>query len=509
MTTVGALQRSVPLPQEASWYGPIHRRVVHRIESLVEMDGVINVLHKGAKGDGTTDDSTAIQAAVDALETVGDNSILVFPGDRTYLLDTTVSFTVPNYAAVLAWGAHFKSTKDQVMFDLNDGANFSQHAATLRKDVHWIGGRFENSAGTQTSSVALQAHLFRVFSVSLASFEGWHYAIEFAGLDSYTFDRLFFHDNDVDIIHPAGLVADIDSIPLIVNETNCHHSHPDSDQWCFKMLHRFQNLHFRGSSFNGKCGKIYVNFDEAVFSNTLSIQDCHFEQNNGTNPDIHVDQGSETDVLYNVSIHGCQFQSGNSGWKGVFLERCEGVDIDNTDFWDGSGAGTEVAIDLDNNCAQVRIGQNVTFQNIATPLNLGGSFDRDELIIEPEIRRIAPTQPASFDGDSFSTGNTTIDMSSELSSVWPAYGVPKGYFLHVQARDSGSAGAACRVSIKRISSDNNILAMVLNLQNGANDALYGASGFTACDANGDINVDYVATGADTLDIWITILGMVM
>jgi hypothetical protein len=45
-----------------------------------------NVMDYGAKGDGTTDDSAAIQAAVDAVGTTG--GVVFFPAGKTYLLNT-------------------------------------------------------------------------------------------------------------------------------------------------------------------------------------------------------------------------------------------------------------------------------------------------------------------------------------------------------------------------------------------------------------------------------------
>jgi hypothetical protein len=49
--------------------------------------GIHNVLRYGAIGDGTTDDATAIQAAIDAVAAIG-SGIVFFPAGRTYLLDS-------------------------------------------------------------------------------------------------------------------------------------------------------------------------------------------------------------------------------------------------------------------------------------------------------------------------------------------------------------------------------------------------------------------------------------
>ncbi len=53
--------------------------------------GVVNVMQYGAKGDNSTDDATALAAAVAALPATG--GILFFPPGRTFLCSTTLNFS--------------------------------------------------------------------------------------------------------------------------------------------------------------------------------------------------------------------------------------------------------------------------------------------------------------------------------------------------------------------------------------------------------------------------------
>jgi len=71
-------------------------------------DSIYNVFDYGATGDGTTDDSSAIQSTIDAAVTGGGGTIL-FP-DGTYIIDAAISKTITNGATLLFKGSGHSST---------------------------------------------------------------------------------------------------------------------------------------------------------------------------------------------------------------------------------------------------------------------------------------------------------------------------------------------------------------------------------------------------------------
>ena len=114
-----------------------------------------------------------------------------------------------------------------------------------------------------------------------------------------------------------------------------------------------------------------------------------------------------------------------------------------------------------------------------------------------------PLTSTSWDGDSFSTtAKTKIDLSA-------VFGVPAGVKA-VQVRlfcqdsaSSSNGGLYFGVGGNNTAGDMSVLARPIGI---ANDYRVEGQGICACDANGDIYYQCVASGAGTLDVWIQIFG---
>ncbi len=64
----------------------------------------------GAVGDGTTDDTAAIQAAIDAA---GNGGVVVFPADKTFLISSTLKAPYSNHTWLM-WGATLSMQSDGI-----------------------------------------------------------------------------------------------------------------------------------------------------------------------------------------------------------------------------------------------------------------------------------------------------------------------------------------------------------------------------------------------------------
>lgn len=80
----------------------------------------LNVLDFGAVGNGSTDDASAIQAAVNALSSGG---VLVFPSGHTFVVETPITFTGKSDFTVLGYGATIRCGAARITSYLDfDGA---------------------------------------------------------------------------------------------------------------------------------------------------------------------------------------------------------------------------------------------------------------------------------------------------------------------------------------------------------------------------------------------------
>jgi hypothetical protein len=462
----------------------------------------------GAIGDGVTPDSSAIQRACDALVSANiDGPILRFGPHASYLMDNTVSFTCPERTKIYAEGSTFLSSTDQVCFNINKDADFAHGDLTVKRFITWIGGDFINSAGTRLSSIAIQGHLLRSVTFERIRFEGWWHGIEFAGKDTYLIRNCYFFDNEYSIIHPSGLITASGDVPIGVKIDGCVFS--SDGVRSISIEDRIISLWIENNIFAGPSGKIYITNPLALSGESITIRSCEFEQNDGTVADIYIHDGVGNGGYYGVSIGSCFFLSGDIGWKGIKCERVNGLDITGCSFRDGSGGATEVAIDLDNNTTGVRIGQSNAFQSVSNKLVLGASFVRSGMVYEPEVRPVTTNGIVTgYNANTFSTGNAVIDMSSALSQ-FPPECVPRGYHIIVQALDSGSAGGVSLIRIKQESAAADQTGILLTLSGVPNSALFGLAGFVPCDSNGDIYIRYIATGVNTLTIYLRVIAIIM
>lgn len=113
-----------------------------------------------------------------------------------------------------------------------------------------------------------------------------------------------------------------------------------------------------------------------------------------------------------------------------------------------------------------------------------------------------------FDGDAFSDSEADIDLSA-FGNGCP----PKIRAVHIwcQVRDTGSAAIFSRIEfgVGGVALATETRYLTVDLQGVTDDKTRSGNGQITCDSNGDVRYKIVASGANTLYVWINILGYVL
>ncbi len=114
-----------------------------------------------------------------------------------------------------------------------------------------------------------------------------------------------------------------------------------------------------------------------------------------------------------------------------------------------------------------------------------------------------PLTSTSWDGDSFST---TAKTKIDLSDVFGAPAGIKAILAYIYVRDSGSAtDNGIYFGLSPNDTDHQV-ALACASRGLPNDYVSFAQGIVPCDANGDVYYQCIATGSNTLDVWLQIWG---
>jgi len=497
----------------------------------------INVRRFGIAGDGSTDDATALNTLnTDYLSGLSNPITLIFPPGRTYAIGAKVKLDLPQGSSVQAQGAKFKCTHNGVAFDLNPTATAAIPNASastdVKRDITWVGGQFENTNGTKTLSVAIQAYMMRVLRLQDIHFGsmgsanlGFYAAVKFAGLDSYRFIDCYSFDCVRHYWVPtAGTVyaAATSSHDLIDIEWRGCHMSVEGDEAGIYMENRCVHFHVNGGTFNGAATVAHVRLEDnaTVSARDIHFSGAHFEQMGASVPAVlFVESG--TKGFHSVSFDGgCEFTSATVGWYGITLDKCFGVDIAAANFTDGSAGATERCIYVDDDSRRITIGEATFFGSIAAgqAIVLETATNRKYVTIEPEFAHTggpagttSTTALTSFAPTAKSTtGDTSLDMSAELSTFANFLLPPKGYFFTTSVNDSASAAAGantCWLKLRLPGSPTTFGGVHNTCVLQPNDSVNHAAGYVAADENGDVTWSANATGASTLDVGIAVTAV--
>lgn len=451
----------------------------------------------GAKGDGTTGDAAA------AALVLAKSGRILFPVG-TYLHNSSVEVDMEDYAEAILHGATLKTASDIVLWDLHTSADPLAPTADTRFMQTVEGGLFRCTATTPLAATALKLHAFRNIRVSRARFWGWKYAIQLAGQDTYIVSDCHFNANDIGVYIPDWSSA-TGGETIIVKLRDSHFSCGSGTTAAVKVEGEVSAFKVQGGSFNGPGAVIHFASTAAGAGDALkniSIRDAHFEQQ-ATNC-IWLQDVSGLRTL-GFQVQGCDFAP--NGATAIKLERATGIRISECQF-SQTAAASGWAVDIGINCRDIVIDMDTCWFLDKTRIKYACS--RREITFAPEVRETnIPRSVTGYHGNTLNgTGNATIDMSAALSSEYPEEAPPKGYWVQMQAKDSGSASAACHVGVAKqaLSSTDRLR---LDLHGVPSGSVRTIAGYVKADDNGDILIDYNTTGLDTMTVYLTVTAIHM
>lgn len=128
--------------------------------------------------------------------------------------------------------------------------------------------------------------------------------------------------------------------------------------------------------------------------------------------------------------------------------------------------------------------------------------------VNETIWLITPLRDVGFDGDAFSTSEADIDLSVFGNGCPPKI---KAVFIWCQVNDSDSAASATRIEIGvgGVAIATPVRFLSIELSGTPDNKVRTMSGWITCSSGGDIRYKITASGANTLDVNVNILGYVL
>jgi hypothetical protein len=418
---------------------------------------------------------------------------------------------------VYAYGAKFAGDYDDIWIHIHDRMN-ALHPVSATQQYHhlgqfnWFGGEFLNSSATKTASEALRIEGNRAGSVQDTRI--WYFWKGYKEIKSE--NVLIYHNFFYGCVYAITSEPDAGASPTYLNdpqnlviEQNLI-SNPEvigDAEAGIALLTRCHGLVVRKNTFSvdpefGTHAIVYILDKNPANAGTTPghghvIEENHFEQFAGTA--IWYDNGAGNIGFEQVSIRENTFSSIEDGtFTYVDLEKVVGGSF-MRNYMYGSG-NTTTGLDLDADCERIEVSEVGKSGWTGIDTTIVYACDRGQITITP-TPYVVTCLPTGWGSASHSTGNETIDILSLIPAANKYDGIPpRGYWVTLRAADSGSAGAACSVTLKKNSGVAAYSGAYINLQGTPNGNYRQVSRYIPCETDGSLYIAMVATGTNTLTI---------
>lgn len=485
--------------------GGVERTVDNRLTDYV------SVKDFGAVGDGVTDDTNAIQAAISALNNYG---TINFPFG-TYKITGTIDLGITGIT-VDANAAKFTSNFKGVMFDFNPDFDENNVEATSKSYMEWRGGTFKYTGDTSlgvTNVVALRIRGVRQATVTGCIFGDTSgvtidKAVEINALGGHRFTNNRFLYCNVGFYVPSltatGVSVPVSTSSFIDNNFILKESdgiHPAGK--AFYVNGGWNRWNIQGGFVNGSGSDVF-HFTNNEDSRSLTLLGIGFEQAKPGGSFLYLEdvQNVSSITTKPVVITGCNFNGDPAlgGHTAIKLESTEDVIITGCRI-EGTLANNNRTISATDNCKDIQCDESNSVP--------GFGFDIPDSIrrfctLNYKIYDIQVAVPGFGETVDQNTGTQDLDMSSLIPSLFTR-AVPKAYQVLVDMRDSSSSTTAPFVRVQEKGSLQ--IFNTVMLAGVPDDQRVGSTFYTKADANGDISVSIGPSANGNANVWVYILGV--
>ncbi len=489
--------------------------ITHPSAKFIDTLGVMWVLlvlgniHADWFGDSVgsgSDDTVELQALADYVG--GRSATIEFTQGKTYNISKKVDFS-GSRKNFIAYGAKFNITTDTAnsyAFDLNPDVDMSNIEGTSKSYIFWNGGEFFSSVTNPVQNGGIKAHGIRQLTVrdaifGISSGNRLYSGINFAFLGGHLFEKNRFLNVKRSLYSPnMGSSSDV-SVPTTTTTGFNNEFILGTGQRAISLEGGFNRFRIYGGFINSSENESACYFAARNDARSLSIRDVGFEQAKNNSKYIFIED-VEGRVASNVLISGCTFNGdpANGSHIHVDLERTWFVTL-SANRLEASRQNGNLSIRADSNCKDFNFQYGNFFaignNNAGVELN----FARRHYNM---LQSNTPIRYLDIEGifdHQFTTGNQTLNMSLLLGGDYPAQGNPKGYTFLLAMRDSSSgyhrvtmSDNSFRPSTQRVGTTGNQADIVINNEI-----------YVPADDDGNVYLEYISTGTNTLTIWLTLV----
>lgn len=495
------------LTRVTDWYVRFKQSLIGAVDRLLsdKLSEIVSVADFGALP-GINNAAVTTAAFNAAFAAAAGKTLLIPPLD--YYVNSTINGGYSR-TTTYAYGARIFATFDGDIIDLNPDANPSAiDGANSKAYIKWFGGEFQCIAPTVSNSSAFRVYAIRQVTIEDCIFGNsgsitLNSGIKIAGLGGHNIlkNRFLLVNKCIDCpqwaTNPADTAGPITTSNFIGNNFIL-----TTGQKAFHVRGGWNRWLIQSGFVNGSGAETFhfTNYADCMGLNIIGVG---FEQAVAGGKFIYL-QDTSGRSFSSINISGSMFGGDPfaGGHVAIDLERCINVSIGDGSRVEGTIERNNFSVRCDANCQDIVIDPSCRLPGSG----VGISMPRAQISVGKTFQRISELALPGYNGDAKSSGTITLDMKTLMGSNYPRQLPPLAYELVVQCRDSGSSTSTTTQLEVSKNTGSPQTRTIIDLRGKPNDVRQGGSVHVNAEADGSITLVVTASGVDTMDIWVYVIG---